>query len=269
MEELRLEVRIDPHLSHDCPNAVAFGQFRSDSTNIVYDHLPQFFEDLILGRPLPLIFAARRVDDVEALVAVSLFLHRELAVEPDALSLVASVELVRRIGAGGLAHIPRDLARFFLLVKAYLPEALVRKEQQERLTTAIGWVRDYLLHGRFPSLPAEPPQPRVIDTGTNGFVLAEMPGGKDLEWGWVELFRQGHLRGVLLGTGAGDRVKVVAAKKSPFMEFDLGKAADILNEAEEAMGEPRAWVSRSGFLFGPEPGTLMLPSTLMDVFLRI
>lgn len=270
MEELRLLVRIDENLGRHCPDAVAFGDFEADPTNVVYGNLPTFFEDLILGRPLPLTFATRGVYQIGTLVAVALFLHRELALEPSALSLVASADLVSRRGAAGLAHIDLDLAKFFSLATAYLPASLVRKEQQDRLATAVGWIREYVQFGRLPSLPREPDSPRVIDVGTNGFVLAEVPAtSANMEWAWVSLYRQGFLRGVLLGTGIGDRVQVIAAKKSPFLEFDLAKAAVILNEAECAMGELPLWRSFPECLKGPGEGTLIRPSTLMDVFLRV
>jgi hypothetical protein len=131
----------------------------------------------------------------------------------------------------------------------------------------VGWIKSYVVEDTLPALPAEPPPPRVLDRGTDGFVLAEVPG-KRLEEGWIELFRQGYLRGVLLGSARKDRRYVLAARKSEYLRFDLRRAAQVFNEAERAMGEPPEWEASELRLRGPKKGTLIPISALLDVFVR-
>lgn len=273
MEELSFRVLIDPKLDQ-CPSSVGFGDFPEDASNAVYSGksaLSDFFRDLVMGRPLPLTFATREVRRIDTLIAIALFLHRDLAIEPTMLTLIVSAELVGQFPHAGLAHIDRDLSRFFRLLSGYLPSGLTRTEQHERLTTAVEWIRDYVLAGSMPALPREVPSPRVLDRGTNGFVVAEMSSLKylDLELGWIDLYRQGFLRGVLFGAVRDERRLVLVAKKGDFLTFDLEKARSVLNEAEQAMGDPPSWEVRENWLRGPEEGTLLLPSMVLDVLLRV
>lgn len=260
------QVIIDPKLDRKVSGAVAFGDFEvEDGAGYPLEGLPAFFYDLVRGRAVPTAFVARALTP-GLLVALTLFLHRDLTLRPAMLSLVASCGVVDRLGLAGVAHIDRDLARFFKLLVAYLPEKMGRKERQQKLETAVGWVRDYVLTGKLPALPAEPQPPRVLDVGSGGFVLAEGPA---LEDGWLELFRQGYLWGVLLGPCKKDRRRVLAARKSPFPPFDPPKAAEVFNEAERAMGEPGEWVGEELWLWGPSGGTLLLPTQIVDVVIRI
>lgn len=274
MSELEFKVLIDPSLDRKCQGVVAFGDFEVPDGDVgaVYSGetaVSAFYQDLVMGRPFPLTFVTREVKKVGTLVAVALFLHRDLALHPATIGLVASAEMVDRFKLVGLAHVEPDLARFFRLLTGYLPGGLARKEQQERLATAVGWVRDYIRAGALPALPHDPPPPKVIDRGTNGFVLAESPSWAQLQLGWVDLFRQGYLRGLLLGATRDERVVAMAAKKSPFLSFDLRQAQEILNEAERAMGEPAEWEMSDIWLHSPRNGTLMHPETILQVMLHI
>ncbi len=273
MQELQFQVIIlDPKSERRVQGAVAFGDFEvQGNEGVVYpkDGLRAFFEDLIRGRPLPLTFVTNGVDTIGTLVALTVFLHRDLAILPSTVSVLASAELVDRYKHAGLAHVDRDLARFFAMLSQYLPSGMDRAEQETRLASAVGWIRQYILDGTLPALPHEPPMPRVIDRGTNGFVLADTPAWRSLEEGWVELFRQGFLRGVLFGRDRHDRRAVMAARKSPYLAFDLRKAAEVLNEAERAMGEEPAWLATDLWLRGPDEGTLLLATAILEVLLRV
>jgi hypothetical protein len=66
-----------------------------------------------------------------------------------------------------------------------------------------------------------------------------------------------------------DRWHVLAARKSSYLSLDLNKAASLLNEMETVLGEPAEWVTDGLWLRGPERGTLILPTTLLNVFVRI
>lgn len=273
LQELRFEVVVDPKLDPIVRDVLAMGDFELASDNqtgtLYTAHgLSLFFADLIMGRPFPLKFVTRSVTSVGVLVAVALFLRRELAIHPATPNLVTAASLVDQLGSAGMAHIDRDLARFFKLLSGYLPETLSRRDQQERLATAVGWVCQYVLDGVLPGLAAEPPVPRVLDHGSDGFVVAEVPS-RALEDGWVELFRIGFLRGVLFGPVRKDRISVLAAKKGPYQRLDLRQAADLLNEAERTLGEPAGWVSDGLRLRSPPDGTLLSHSAVLSVLIRV
>lgn len=275
MEELQFQVIVDP-LLEVAPSSVVFGDIpleKNDVLGVSYatpnTALAEFFLDLLLGRPFPLVFATRRVDSLGTLVAMALFLHRELAILPTTPPFVTSVNLYDSLSTSGLAHVDRDLGRFLVLLKAFFPSTLSRKDLMGRLPVAVGWIREYLLNGALPALPPDPVHPRVLDVGSNGFVLAEMPSWDHLEWGWVELYRQGFLRGALVTSPKEDRRQVLVARKSRFLAFDLTAAADILNQAEAAMGEPTEWRAGDLWLESPKRGTLILLSALVQVFIRI
>lgn len=273
VEELRFQVVVlDPKVERQVRGAVAFGDFEIlDNDGVLYPKhgLRAFYDDLIMGRPFPLTLVTSALDTIGSLVAVTVFLYRDLAIHPATPNLVVSADLVDSYKHAGLAHIDRDMARFFVFLGEYLPSGLNRKEQESRLLSAVGWLREYLLNGALPALPHEPPVPRVIERGTNGFVVAETPGWKDMETSWVELFRQGFLRGVLFGTPREDRQVALVARKSAFLQFDLRRAAEIFNEAERSMGEAPGWESNELWLRTPPEGTLLLPTTILEVLLRV
>lgn len=271
VEELRLQVVLDKELESLIEGVVAFGDFKPKGDNpftAIYsvDGAHSFYSDLILGRPLPLVLVIRNVETMGVLLSVALFLHRELALNPAIPGMLAAVNLMDTHGVRGLAHVDRDLAKFLKFVRAYLVN--YTGKVQEALGTAVGFLRSYLLEGRIPALPPEPEPPRPVHLGTDGFVFATGTH-PDLFTGWEELYREGFLRGVLMHQKGEDRWHVLAARKSPYLSFDLQKAASLLNEAEAAMGEPQGWQTDEYWLQGPEDGTLILPSVLLQVFLRI
>lgn len=270
MQELTLHavIREPGHVR----GAVALGAFTTDDPQtIIYREARAWFADLIQGRPFPLTMVIATPVKLEALVALTVFLTRSLAVHPATPSLLTDAELVDSYGPAGAAHIDRDRARFFSFLIAFLDrEGLGASERETQITQIVNWVRAYIVEGQLPALPFEPPLPRVIERGTNGFVVADTPAWASMEAGWVELFREGHLRGVLLGRARNDRVAVLAAKKSAFVTFDLERAAAILNEAELRQGEPATWYVADGlWLFGPPEGTLLLPTAILTVLLRV
>jgi len=116
----------------------------------------------------------------------------------------------------------------------------------------VGWVRDYVRNDELPPLPPMP-LPDVLDVGTNGFVVAETSG--PLGFGWVDLFRMGHLRGLLIQKPVAGRRKMRVARKSRWLELNLEAAAGVLNEMEAAMGQPPGWVVLGDVLDSPRHGT--------------
>src|SRR5690606_19304603 len=104
-----------------------------------------FFEDLVAGRPMPTQFQTRTLD-IDTVVAMALFLHRDIAVHPKTSSVVAGVDLVHRWGDPFYAHVDRDLFRLFRFIQNALAT------NPKTVSDAIGWVRDFILEDRLPSL---------------------------------------------------------------------------------------------------------------------
>ncbi len=285
--QLEFNAKIDPTLPAVVPDAISFetGASRKqagDPDLFVYEHhgvdfgpadpgaLTSFFEDMILGRPLPLVFATHQVRDLDTIVAMALFFQRTLAIHPAMPGFVACVDLVHRRGPAMLGHIEPNLGRFFLLLRTVFPEkGLSKRELGERIATAIRWITEYL-DGGPPALGIPWPSVRVLDVGTDGFVVAETSG--HLPGGWVELYRKGHLRGLLIGPDIEGRRKVLIARKSPTVSFDLSTAAEVFNEMERAMGELPEWRlagSPSTWLWGPERGTLLRVGQMLELLKRV
>lgn len=274
MDGAQFQVVIDPELGREVAGVVAFGDFKlkdDAESGVVYPSsgLEGFYNDLLLGRPFPLVLASRGIHTVGQLLIVALFLHRDLALHPRTMSLVAAVDLVDRLRIIGLAHIEPDLRRFFKLLTGFLPPKLGRKKQQKRLTTAVEWLRDYIVEDRLPALSPELPSPKILDTGTGGFVVAETQGRGDLDEGWVDLFRQGFLWGLLCTPAQDGRRRALGGRKSGWVPLGLGQIASNLNAAESAMQEPPEWVVDECWLQGPEAGTLLPIEAIVKVLIHV
>lgn len=283
MQELHLNVVVDSTFPAVIPGAVAFetGATQAeveDPSSFAYEHhgegftssssgaLTRFFEDLIRGAPMPLTFATHRIAGIDTVVAAALFLQRDLAIHPGMPGLVIATDLVHRHGPSMLGHVDADLVGLFTVLRDYFPDGISKQEMGDRLSSGVQWVRDFLVGGTTPQVNRVV-VPRIIDIGSDGFVLADSDN-PSLE-AWVELFRRGHLRGVLLGPDRGGFRSVVAARKSPRVNFDLARAQLFLNELEIASGGNAEWRVEGEFLFGPAQGSLVLPSHMVQVFLRV
>jgi hypothetical protein len=281
-----LNVRIESALSGVVSGAVSFetGVTREqlqDPEVSAYEHhgndftaddkgaLPCFFEDLLLGRPMPATFATRRVQDVDTLLAMALFLHRNLAINAATPGLVYLVDFVHRRGLPALAHIDEPLARFLSALRNRFPEkGISQRELSERVMSSVEWIREYLQQGTIPILgPAANAEVRILDQGTRGFAIAETSGS--LWDGWVELYRLGFLRGVLVAS-EGERWRVLIGKKSRHVRFDIETAARLLNQMEIAMGEGPKWgVSSDELWLEAHEGTLILLKDMVAILTRV
>jgi hypothetical protein len=202
----------------------------------------------------------------DTVVAVALFTFRELALHPATAGFVTATDLFHRYGTGGAAHIPADVVKLLRLLTTYYPTGLSKEVVGERLTHGVQWVREYLVEDRLPHPGGKAPEFRIVNIGANGFVVAEC--ATPTPEAWVEVFRQGYLRGVLFGPDSRGRRPVSIARKSAFLAFDLAKAARLLNELERVEGEDPDWQATSLFLRAPEVGTVLLPSMILEVLLR-
>jgi hypothetical protein len=279
MKQIEFSVSLDPNAPSCLDDAVTFETGASiqqvrDPATFAYNHhgpgfldvypgaLTVFFEDLVLGRPLPVKFVAHRIDGMDTVVAMALFMHRELAIEPRTPGFVAQIDFLHRRGLTVVGHVDRDVEQMVVLLNEG-PE----KDDAEWLQRAIGWVREYLLTGTVPGT-VRPTPVRIIDRGTNGFVVATSPSPSLLR-AWIELYRQGFLRGVVLGDDQNGRRHVLVSRKSAYVELDLMKVAAILNEMEAAMGETPGWAGDGLWLASPPHGTFLLPEHLLQVLIRV
>lgn len=268
VQELRFEVVIDSRLEPVTEQLVTYDAGARDGDRLAwgYGSLRDFYEDLILGAPWPLKLGIHTIRGVDTIVAVALFCGRDLAVQPNTMAFVAATDLYRRFGVAGLAHIPSDVAKFIVLLSSYIPQGLSKEQTGERLTHAVAWVREYLLEDRLPHLGAALANFRVVDLGTNGFVVAEC--ARPSAAAWAEVYRAGFLRGVLFSPDKDARRSVVAARKSRFIELDLGHAVRLLNELERAAGGDPEWQADDFFAWSPGAGTALLPSEILEILLR-
>lgn len=278
------EVRINADLPAVVPDAISYetGATRvqaADPLLYVYDHhgehygwadpgaLSCLFEDMMQGRPMPPTFATKGIRDIDTLVAIALFKRPQLVLVPAAYNLVVATDLAHRRGIIGLAHIDPDLSRFFGFLREQFSKRPPKKELDALLDTTAEYIEDYVCNGRLPQLGGEPKPPVIVNTGTEGFVVAETRGS--LSDGWEHLFRNGFRRGILVGKPVSDRRPALIARKGPYVRFRLDLAAKLLNEMEAAMGEPPDWKTDGLWLFGPPDGTLILVSHLIEVLIRV
>lgn len=271
-----LRVTVDPDLPAVLTEpVVAFGAFEgSQAGQAIYapgdgpSALSRLYVDLICGRPMPLTLVTRSTQSLEAAVAVALFLDRELCLNPKTAAIVSAVELATQLQEGGLAHVERDLARLFVLIEGYISAPSPSREKAgRRLQQVVEWLRAYVLEGALPSLPRSPDPPAILDRGTNGFVLAEVIGPQLVD-AVIELYRAGHLRGVVFSpTSRGDRV--LAFRKSPYVRFDLQAAETHLNSAEAFLGHSGRWKLERFLLSGPTAGSRIPRRDLIATFLRV
>lgn len=283
-KELNFQIVIDPGLPAFVQDAVCFetGATKEQALDrglLTYNHhgpefgpddpgaLTLFFEDLVSGKALPLTLGMHAVAGIDSFLAAALFTQRDLALHPSIPGLVTAVDLVHRKGWPFYSHMEADLARFFRALENFFPSNISKKDRGERLGSALTWFREYVLEGKLPNLGLPTSLPRILDVGTTGFVLAESPQPTiDV---WIELFRQGYLRGLLIGPEDGDFRQVLAAKKSPHVPLDFNMAALHLNELEGLSGGTPGWEVDGQLLKSPPDGTVILVSHLVEVFLRV
>jgi hypothetical protein len=281
MEDLQFQVIVDPGQPALIDNTICFetGARSSQVGPMVYEHhgedfsmrstgaLTQFFEDLICGTPLPLTFTTHEVKGPDTILAITLFLNRDLALNPATLGLVYGVDLVHRFGPSMLAHLDPTIAGFLRSFNKFFPDTLSKIDRGERIGTAVQWVREYLIDGRIPNIGSPLPDVRVLDIGTNGFVLAET--SKPSVEAWETLYRLGHLRGVLIGDPIEDSRHILCSRKSERAWPNLSHCIPFLNDLDTISGGVSGWRMEGDFIHSPTVGTKILVSHLLEVFLRI
>ncbi len=270
MTDFRLEVQVDPNLPAVVEGAVSFktSTTMGPLTYCAPRALTSFWEDLIFGRPMPLSFATLAVDDVDTLVAIALFMHRDIAIQAETAGFVSAVDLVVQWGLPAFAHIPQDVGTFIRFLRNHIQEGTTVQQKGERLGEAVSWVRDFLVGDTLPSITFEQPKAKIIQQGTGGFVVATIEG--DLFDGWVDLFRGGHLKGFVLGPDVDGRRPALVARKTVYVPFDLARAATHLNELEQAIRAPlpfSPWEHAGDFL--SSAGTVISPTQILEILIRV
>ena len=280
-QELEFKVIVDPKFPQIQDGVVCFetGATPEQRGLGVYEHhgvgfnqsttgaLTRLFEDLITGTPLPLVFATHSIGGPDTLLAITLFMDRRLLMIPATTGLVYGVDLAHRFGPQLLAHLDPMVAGFFRSFPKFFQENNNQREQGERIAALVQWVREYLIDGKLPNLGSPLPEVRVLDWGTNGFVLADTDN-PSIE-AWEVLYRAGHLRGLLLGPDSDGTRIVVASRKNERSWPSLHKAVAYLNDLESLSDGDPSWRFDGDFLHSPSVGTRILPSHMLKVFLGI
>lgn len=261
MDELRIELIIDPGAEVGTPGSLSFEMGPSEAP-WCYDALEpgaltSLYEDLALGAPLPLRFVTHGIRGPHTIVAMGLFTQRDLLLHPGTSALVYNAELYRRHGVPAGSHMALETYRLLRFLSEYCPPDSSRSLLAERLPVAFGWLRD-TLEERPPHLGESPPSPIVRNVGTNGFVVAEGVPEEDV---WVELYRNGYLRGVVFGPDQ----KVLISAKSPRVGWPLERVMQRLNLLEP---NGRNWILRGSFVQSPAGGTEVSYSTILEALLR-
>jgi len=264
VDSLNLEITLDPSLPCVVEGAVSYDMGAQSTGLHIYgppSPLVSFFEDLISGTSMPLRFATHRISNPHTVLAATLFFSRDIALHSSLPAMVYLVDLEYRKGEAMLAHAPSDLARFLRGLKSFFPAQLPKREQGERLVTAMQWVRAYVLEGTLPDMGPRQSSVQLLDVGSNGFVIAEGNTTKDT---WDMLFRAGHLKGFVVSS----RGEVIAARKSKAVGFDLEGAAPILDELERHSESKEGWILDGDYLRSPPSGSAITLQHLTEVFLR-
>lgn len=229
--------------------------------------LTKLFEDLVLGTKLPLRLATTRVRAPDTVLAIALFMGRDLLLLPATPGLVYGIDLAHRFGPQLLAHLDPIVSGFFKAFPKFFTPNLTPREVGDRVSTMVQWTREYLTEGKYPNLGGEAPEVRILDVGSNGFVLAEaLNVSIDA---WEVLYREGYLRGVILGPEVEGRRRVLASRKNERAWEGMPRAVAFLNELESmSRGDP-SWKCEGDFVYSPSVGTNALVSHLLKVFLGI
>jgi len=283
---MQLNVRIESHLPAIVEGAISFETGASlsqvqDPSLYAYEHhgvefsaldrsaLVQFYEQLILGRPLPATLATHRVRDVDVLMAITLFLNRDLATLPSTPELVYTIDFTHRLGLPALAHIEEAKARFISSLRSYFPEKLSQRELSERVIASVGWIKEYLQQGTLPILGVIPNTDlTILNQGDAGSVLASTTGSS-LWDGWVELYRLGFLHGILFQYTEGDRKRVMIARKSHYVPLDLNLACRLLNQMELKFAGDATWTMTSELWLEHARGTELPVSRVREVVAQV
>lgn len=281
MEELRFQVTIGQEVPTLSEESVCFetGANPQQVGPGVYEHhgdgfdqftpgaLTRLFEDLIIGTKLPLTLSTTELRAPDTVLAIALFLDRSLLILPATPGLVYGVDLAHRFGPQLLSHLDPIVSGFFKAFPRFFTPELTKRENGDRITTMVQWIHEYLTEGKIPNLGGVAPEVRVLDVGTNGFVLAEaLTLTIDA---WEVLYREGYLRGILLGPEVNGLRQVLASRKSERSWEGLPKAVPFLNELEALSGGNPEWKYDDGFVYSPSVGTNILVSHLLKVFLGI
>jgi hypothetical protein len=229
--------------------------------------LTRLFEDLVIGTKLPLVFSTLSVRAPDTILAIAIFMGRDLLLLPSTPGLVYGVDLAHRFGPQLLAHLDPIVSGFFKAFPKFFTPNLTNREIGERIATMVQWTREYLVDGKYPNLGGSPPEVRILDVGLNGFVLAEaLNVSMDA---WEVLYRDGYLRGVILGPEVDGRRRILASRKNERAWEDLPKSVLYLNDLEAMSNGIPEWKFDGDFVYSPSVGTNVLISHLLKVFLGI
>jgi hypothetical protein len=280
-DSFNFQVIIDPNISSVVNKSICFetGVNKDQLGPGLYEHhgaeytfrdigaLTRFYEDLILGFPLPLTFVTRGIYGPDAIVAMALFLYRDLAIIPATTGLVSGIDLVHRYGTTLLAHVDTSLSGFIKSFPKLFPDNISKREQGERISIGVQWIRDYLTDNNPPLLGGSLPDVRIVDIGSNSFVLAESDNSS-VE-AWEVLYRSGYLRGIIFNHKKDNSKSVLISRKCELVWPGMVNAIAFLNDLEKLSGGSEKWYSNGNYIYSPPNGSNILDCYIMDIVLRV
>jgi hypothetical protein len=227
--------------------------------------LSKFYTDLVLGRPFPLKFVTHELRDLDTLIAIALFLQRDLVLLPRTMQLVQAVDFVHCHGDRVSCHVDSVFESFRGFVKNGFFSQKDTVPLNTRLSSFFQILRRFLEGEDFVSLKRT--EVKIVEKGTNGFVVALATNLLD---GLSQLYGKGYLYGVLFGSPQSNGLRqVLLARKSEWVSFNLVQGSFILNELEVLSGGEVGWVVEGEYLWSPPCGSKIPMSDIVQIALRI
>lgn len=199
-----------------------------DDTTVSLTTVRDFFEFLSLGKKFPSEMIVSKVDDINVMLACTIFINPYLVLNKNTASLVYSFDLIDRWGLDVCsAHIPDDhisLALSLVSLSSDLPKSLKEEDALLFIYQASSLIETYLSSGNVPEKGTffEKNDMRVILSEESFLAfLSENPL-------WEEVYNKGCLWGIWFSTYN----TPVFFKKSDFVKIPFDTLTEALNEAE-------------------------------------
>lgn len=200
---------------------------------------------LLGGSPFPLeyVFSGSELTSAE-LVFAYFFMRRAALLDPLAMPLIQGLTLPPNL----TAHLPPEIPALLQHLESFSKD----------ISQGVSVVHAYF-NGSI-SAP-EVPSYDVVDVGTNGFVVVSSTGSclSDGDWVSFDLYRQGHLRGVVFFH---DGIHVFSKSVESWDLVSVKKNVDVVHEAARF---PCLTWTRLGNLIGP---TFLDRSQVLDLLTR-
>ena len=237
-------VMVEPHPPPPTAELILKVTWEPSSTPHPF-HFESEVRSLLGGAPFQLEYVLRGSElTPPQLVFAYFFMRRAVLLDPLAMPLIQGLTLPINL----TAHLPPEVPALIFYLEGF------SKDLPQGLTVVDAYFQGSLLALKIPTYD-------VVDTGTNGFVVALAKGSclQDGDWVSFELYRQGHLRGV---TFFPDGVHVFSKSVESWDLVPVQKNMDIVHQAARF---PSLVRTRMGNLAGP---TFLNQTQVLDLLTR-